>query len=71
MKRVEYWRWRVYDEARDRWHDTRHVMTEIDALLHHPGATKIDGSREVREVPETDEERAAMSPSIWRQRPPY
>jgi hypothetical protein len=33
MKRVQYWRWCVrcvYDEARDRWHDTRHVMTEIE-----------------------------------------
>ena len=70
QQRVEYWRWRIYDEARNRWSDTRHLMTETDALLHHPGAIRIEGSREVRVLSETDEDSAAMPPLVWRQRSP-
>jgi hypothetical protein len=68
-QRVEYWRWRVFDECRNRWNDTRHLMTETDALLHYRSATKIEGSREVRDLSEPDEG-AAMMPSIWRQLSP-
>ena len=50
--------------------ETRHVMTETDALLHHRHATKIEGSREVRDLSEPDEDLTAMLPSIWRQRSP-
>jgi hypothetical protein len=60
QQRVEYWRWRVFDEARNRWNETRHVMTETDALLHHWRATKIEGSREVRDLSEPDEIRPSQ-----------
>jgi len=70
QQRVEYWRWRIFDKARNRWNETRHVMTETDALLHHRHATKIEGSREVRDLSEPDEDLTAMLPSIWRQRSP-
>jgi hypothetical protein len=52
QQRVEYWRWRIFDEARNRWNDTQHLMTETDALLHHRRATKIEDSREVRDLSE-------------------
>jgi hypothetical protein len=64
QQRVEYWRWRIFDEARNRWNDTRHLMTETDALLHHRRATKIEGSRKVRDLSESDEDLAAMLPLI-------
>jgi hypothetical protein len=67
-QRVEYWRWRIFDKARNRWNDTQHLMTETDALLHHRRATKIEGSREVRDPSEPDE--GPDGRSIWRQRSP-
>jgi len=62
MKRLELWRWRYLDPVRKRIVTTRFVLSEADAAVQYPdGATKVDGSLEVREVPETDAEFAAGS----------
>ena len=70
MKRRELWRWRYFDPVRKRQVTTPFVLSEADAAARFPdGATKVEGSREVRHVPETDAEREAISRSAWRQRP--
>ena len=62
MKRLELWRWRYFDPVRKRHVTTRFVLSDADAAVQYPdGATKVEGSLEVRNVPETDEERAAAS----------
>jgi len=67
MKRIELWRWRYFDPVRKRHVTTRFVLSEADAAQQYPdGATKVEGSLEVRNVPETGEERAAASTSAWR-----
>jgi len=68
-ERLELWRWRYFDPVRKRNVATRFVLSEADAAQQFPGAMKADGSLEVREVPETDEESVAASTSAW-QRPP-
>jgi len=69
MKRLELWRWRYFDPARRKHMTTRFVHSEADAALQYPaGATKVEGSPEVRMAPETDEERAAGSTSAWQRR---
>jgi hypothetical protein len=37
------------------------LLPQPGALLQHPGATKIEGSRDVRDVPENDDELSANS----------
>jgi len=67
MKRIELWRWRYCDPVRKRHCTTRFVLSEADAALQYPdGATTVEETREVRDVPETDEEFAAASPSAFR-----
>jgi len=66
MKRLELWRWRYFDPVRKRHVKTRFVLSEADAAVQYPdGATKVEGSLEVRMVPETDAEREAASTSAW------
>ncbi len=55
MKQVEYWRWWVTDEVSGRRRATRHRMTAAEAALQHPGSTRVDGSLELRLVPEPGE----------------
>jgi hypothetical protein len=67
MRRLELWRWRYYDPVRKKHCTTRYMLSEADAPLHYPdGCEKVEGSLEVRMVPETDAERAAASTSAWR-----
>lgn len=68
MKRVEYWRWYIMDPVKGKLRATRHVMDEATALSRHPEATKVPLSLEVRELPETDEEKAANWPSAWQRK---
>ena len=71
MKRLELYRWRYFDPVRRKHITTRFVLSEADAAVQYPdGAEKVEGSLEVRVVPETDEERAAGSTSAWQRRSP-
>lgn len=66
MRRVEYWCWRVNAEtAPFRPYNTRHRMTEEVALARHPEAVRVPGTLEIRDIPETDEERMANTTSAW------
>lgn len=65
MKILELWRWRVTDPDTGRAYQTRHRMTEADAMLLDPRASRVPGSLEVRSVPETTEERCAAATSAW------
>lgn len=60
MKTVVHWRWRYYDEARRKWFKTGYTLSEEDAASRYPGAEKVPGSEVVREIAETDAERAAV-----------
>jgi hypothetical protein len=66
VKRVEFWKWRVLNE-RGKVYTTLHRMTVDEALQRHPEAVRVEGSCEVRELPETDEERGER---IWSQNSP-
>lgn len=59
MKRVEYWRWWIWNLQGTKKVKTSYRMSEAAALKQHPEATKVEGSMEVREILETDEEIAA------------
>lgn len=54
-KKVEYMRWMVVDEVTGKRRPTRHLMDRETALERHPGATPIEGSRELRTVYERGE----------------
>jgi hypothetical protein len=81
MRTIELWRWRVRGLNGTR-HVTRYAMTEAGALQRDPQAVRVPGTRELREVPETAAELAALSPGKgirsglpargwWRQPQPY
>jgi len=56
MKRLELWRWRYFDPVRKRHVTSRALLSDADAAVQYPdGATKVEGSLEVRQVPTTDE----------------
>ncbi len=60
MKPTEFWLWRIRDERNGKFYKTRHRMTEADALARHPEAVRVEGSLEVRDLPETEEELRAF-----------
>lgn len=64
MKRVEYWLWTIWNLQGTKKVKTRHHMDEVTALARHPEAVRVPGSCEVRQIPETPEERAMDSTSI-------
>ena len=71
MKRLELWRWRYWDPVRKKQCTTRFVLSEADAAVQFPdGATKVESSLEVRNVPDTDEERAAASTGAFQRGSP-
>jgi hypothetical protein len=54
MKQVEKWKWRILWAGR--WTSTRIHFTEEQIRRIHPEAEKIDGSRVVVSLPETQAE---------------
>jgi hypothetical protein len=60
MRQVEFWFWMMADQwGRRRKSPCRY--TEADALARDPGATRIEGTCEVRLCPETRDEVSAMA----------
>lgn len=62
MKPIEKWRWRIHG-INGRTHVTHYSMTEGDALECDPQAERLDWTREVRPVPETEAELQALCAS--------
>lgn len=60
MKTVEFWCWWVVDEVTGKRRATRHKMTEEEALTRCPGATRVEHTLELRQMPETPEESADL-----------
>ena len=57
MREVEYFLWTLPPDAwRKKPHPSKFKMTREEAQKRHPGATPILESREVRQMPETEEE---------------
>lgn len=64
MKQVDYWRWRLKAQTHGgAVYNSRHVMTEAQALAQDPGAVRIPGTHQILEVTETDEELSARAPT--------
>lgn len=66
MRRVEYWLWRYRSPTSGRMVRSTWRMDEATVRAHpgeYPDAQKIDGTREVREVAETPEERMRVTPT--------
>lgn len=62
MKTVELWRWRITDPANGRRYTTRHRMSAADALATDPKAERVEGSMELRRVPEGAHEHETTAP---------
>jgi hypothetical protein len=58
-KKVTYARYYLWVEHKGKRVKSRWAMTEADALARDPGAIKVPGSEEVRELPDTQAERDA------------
>jgi hypothetical protein len=75
MKRVEFWLWGIWSLQGTKKVRTRHRrMTVAEALARHPEAVRVEGSCEIRDIPETPEEAAdeafrMMTPSGSSRRP--
>lgn len=64
MKKVDYWRWRLKAQTHGgKVYNSRHVMTEEQALAQDPDAVRIPGTHRVIDVAETPEEIAARAPT--------
>jgi hypothetical protein len=61
MRTIELWRWRVRG-LNGRQHVTRYAMTEAEALQRDPEAVRVEGTLEIREVPENAAEVARLMP---------
>lgn len=66
MKPTEFWKWNIpHPHKPGKTIVTRWAMTETDALRQHPTATKVPGTMEMRELPETEDEAFMRSASAW------
>ena len=52
MHTVELWRWRLTDPTTGRTYRTRYVMRQADAIALDPGAQRVEGTLERRQVPD-------------------
>jgi hypothetical protein len=68
---VEYWLWKVTDPRTGKVRRTTYRMTEAHAEQSFPGAERIPGSVEIRNVPENIDEQLALTHNLrGRNRPP-
>ena len=68
MRRVVCFNWWITNEVTGERVKTRYAMTVEVALAQWSDAEPVEGSLEVREIPETDAEFAAASTSAWQRR---
>lgn len=58
MKEVAFWFWYINSEAKPgKKRKTTWRMTEETALERHPEAVRVPGSKEIRQLPDTEQER--------------
>ncbi len=66
MRTDTFWLWQIPDPRRPgRLRVATWRMTEAEALERYPGAARVEGSAELREVPETEADRQAAATSSW------
>lgn len=65
VKRIEFWLWTIRDEATGKTRVTRHRMTADDAATIHPGAVRVPGSIEIREVEQSKDAELSLSIDAW------
>jgi len=79
MKTIELWRWRLRDH-RGKLINTRYAMTESVALERDPEAVRVEGTQELRRVPQSQAEICTPGAGFrsglpargwWRQPKPY
>jgi hypothetical protein len=69
MKPTEFWRWYTPHPHRPgKLVATRHRMTEEQALASYPGATRVPGTVEVRDLAETEQELQGLDSGLWAQK---
>ena len=56
MKRIELWRWRYFDMTRGQMVTTGCVFSVDNALSQWPDAVPVPGTRQMREIPDIDDE---------------
>lgn len=61
MKPTPFYLWWITDE-RGRRRRTTYRMTEAEARERHPGAEPVEGSREIRNLPESVDEHEYTQP---------
>jgi hypothetical protein len=66
MRFEERWQWWIRAPLKDnpKRHRSRWHMSEAEALRRDPQATRVEGTRQVIEIAETNEEIAARSHSV-------
>jgi hypothetical protein len=70
-KPTEFWRWIVNSESPPgKRIKTRHLMTREQALARDPTAEPVPGSMEMRDLPETEDERGRMHFHSINRKPP-
>lgn len=62
MKQVEYWLWWITDELNGKRRRSSWRMSEVEALAAYPDAVRVEGTCEVRHLPDTPAERRAALP---------
>lgn len=65
IKRIELWLWTIRDELTGKTRVTRHRMTADDAASIHPGAVRVPGSLEYREVEQSKDAELSASIDAW------
>ena len=68
MRQAEYWEWWLPDERTGKLRRSGYRTTDVTAHATHPDAKRVEGSRELRVVPETDAEPGSNSTSAWKRR---
>lgn len=69
MQTIEMWRWLITDPATGRRRATRYRMTEADARATDPGAERVPGSLEQRQVPASADEAVGLQARDGGRRP--
>jgi hypothetical protein len=63
--RKETWLWFIRDAVTDKLRISRHRMTAEDAEAFHPGATRVPGTMEYREVQLTADAELGRALEAW------
>jgi hypothetical protein len=65
MRATDFHFWWITDERTGKRRKTTWRMTADNALARYPNAEPVEGSEEVRYLPETEEDRRAVATSAF------